>query len=265
MKRPNQVTLIKKQHRYNVGLAILLVLLAVWIIYLFYQEVSHKKQQQLTISTEKSLHIQRGGDSLIFQQQDEHWLMTSPYQTTASTLVIEAFFQRLHSSCRRVDETALPRQLDFYATAKTTTAQYQIGEINTAADGVYVKTLSTDGQFKQLALCDKLLASMALAPAINFIDKQLYLGELSAIRGSFGSLDDFSGIDLSVLEVALADAKQAASAGISDLTFISNVGERHYRVLLAENNNKHLLLFEPKKSLIYVIAAHPKINAILGL
>lgn len=269
MKRLNQIDMMRKYRRINVGLALVFIGLLIWVGALFFQEIRHKQQQINAIQSENFLQIERQKNTLVFRQENGQWQMSEPFKSLASATVVDAFLQRLHSGCRQVDEKSLSRQLRFYATARTADADYQIGEVNAATDSVYVKTLSANGQAQQLALCDKLLASMALAPAINFIDKQLYQGKLQEIRGSFGSLSDFSGIDLSVLQVAAADAKQAKIAGISDLIFISrtgnNMGEKTYRVLPPDEKGQHILLFEPQKSLIYVIAANAKINAILGL
>ncbi len=269
MKRLNQVDILRRYRRQNIVLTLILLALLTWVAWLFYQEIEQKQRRIEAIVAEKTLRIEREKDTLIFQQKNGRWRMTAPFSSLASTTVIEAFLQRLHGNCQTVDTQALSRELQFYALVKTAHNNYQIGEVNPVTDSVYVKTLSPQGEFRQLALCDKLLVSMALAPAINFIDKQLYHGELTEIRGSFGAIRDFAGIDLSVLEVAAANSQQAESAGVSDLTFISTAdGEqlkKTYRVLPTDNQGRHLLLFEPQKSLIYVIAGNAKIHAILGL
>ncbi|MBS9782093.1 MAG: hypothetical protein KGV56_06310, partial [Gammaproteobacteria bacterium] len=65
--------------------------------------------------------------------------------------------------------------------------------------------------------------------------------------------------------------QQAQSASISDLTFISKVGNKtlksQYRVIPANEKSKgqHIILFEKNKSMIYVLASNAKMNAILGL
>ncbi len=271
MKRLNQQE-IRQKYRYgNIALTIIFLGLFYWVCSLFYQEMNKKNQQISAIYQEKNLRIEREKNTLTFTLNNHQWKMTEPFESLASKTVIEAFFERLHSNCQVVDEKKLPRELEFYALAKTMNNHYQIGEINPVTDSVYVKTLSPTGKFQQLALCDKLLISMALAPAINFIDKSLYQGELVEMQGSFGRLNDFSGIDLSVIQIASANSQQAQTASVSNLTFISQAGDKTlkstYRVLAPNSTDKgqHLMLFEPDKSLIYVIAANKKINAILGL
>ncbi len=269
--RLNQQELMKKYRIYNSVLTIIFLGLLLWVGSLFYQEITKNNQQINAVKEEKTLTIVRDNNTLSFALKDNEWQMTAPFASKASSTVIEAFLERLHNNCQVVDEKKLPRKLKYYALARTENNEYHIGEINPVTDRVYVKTLSVTGEFQQLALCDKLLVSMALSPAINFIDKNLYQGELVEIKGSFGSIKDFSGIDLSVLQIAKADSQQAESASISDLTFISKVGDKtlksRYRVIPAnkESKEQHIVLFEQKKSMIYVIASNAKMNAILGL
>ncbi len=270
-KQANQQEIMKKYRRDNIILTLIFLGLLSWVATLFYQEIHHKNQQVIAVNQETMLRIERDENTLAFEQKNNQWQMTEPFTSLASSTVIEAFLERLHSNCQVINAKELPRELQFYALARTTNNDYHIGEINPATDRVYVKQLSTTGEFQQLALCDKLLISMALAPAINFIDKSLYHGDLLEIQGSFGRLNDFSGIDLSVLQIAKANQQQAQSASISDLTFVSQVNGKKvsnsYRILPPDSTDKgmHILLFEPNKSLIYVIATNKKINAILGL
>lgn len=269
--RLNQQALMKKYRIYNIILTIIFLGLLLWVGALFYQEITKNNQQINAVKEEKILTIVREDNTLSFALNGNEWQMTTPFSSKASSTVIEAFLERLHNNCQAVDEKQLPRELQYYAVAKTTNNEYHIGEINSATDRVYVKTLSVTGQFQQLALCDKLLVSMALSPAINFIDKNLYQGELVEIKGSFGSIKDFSGIDLSVLQIAKADSQQAKSASISDLTFISKVGDKTvkntYQVIPTNETSKgqHIILFDKNKSIVYVVASNPKMNAIVGL
>ncbi len=274
-QRLNQQELMRKYRLYNIVLTIVFLVLLSWVGMLFYQEINQNNQHIQTIKNEKSLTIVREENTLAFSLKgngkNQYWQMTQPLTSKASTVVIEAFLQRLNNHCQVVDEKKLPRELQYYAVVKTSNNEYHIGEVNPATDRVYVKKLSVFGKFEQLALCDKLLVAMALSPEINFIDKNLYQGELIEIKGSFGRLKDFSGIDLSVLQIAKANQEQAESASVSDLIFISKIGDKKietaYRVIPASENSqgKHLVLFAPNKAMIYVIASNPKMNAILGL
>ncbi len=269
--RLNQQELRKKYRIYNIALTVIFLGLLLWVGSLFYQEINKNNQQINAVKEEKTLDIVRDNNTLSFALKGNEWQMTAPFTSKASSTVIEAFLERLHSNCQVVDEKKLPRELKYYALARTENNDYHIGEINPVTDSVYVKKLSVTGQFQELALCDKLLVSMALSPAINFVDKNLYQGELIEIKGSFGSLKDFSGIDLSVLQIAKADSQQAQSASISDLTFISKVGDKIvksiYQVISTNeaSKEKYLILFAPNKAVLYVIASNSKFNAILGL
>lgn len=265
LTRKNQQHITRQRRTINVGLSVVVIALLTWVSLLFYGELrdAHRHVNQLEAVT--ALRIVRPNNTLVMNKHQAIWQVAEPYQEKASTTVIEAFLQRLNVGCQAVDEAQLSRDVEFYATVHTNVASYEIGELNSASDRVYVKKQALSDGPSSLALCDKLVASIALAPAINFIDKQLFQGELSELRGSFGSITDFSGIDLSVLEVAPADSEQAQQASVSDLVFVSSHGQVRYRVLAPSDGGNHVLLFSPTKSIIYVIAAHPKINAILGL
>lgn len=255
MIRPNQQDVIKKRQRTNAILTVVFLLLLAWLGVEVYHEAQRLKVNHTPL---KAQHIQlvRDVNTVRLDKQAGAWQMTTPYQQTASAAVIQALLGRLQNGCRLLND-APNRPLQFYAKIMVDNSVYQVGELNTASDEVYIQKGS------QLFLCDKLLAAMALAPAINFMDKQLYQGELLAIAGDFGRLTDLSGIDLSVMEIAPADAKALPEHAVSTLQFVAS-DRRNYQAFLSEDS-AHLLLFEPQQSVIYVIAANPKLNAILGL
>ncbi|MBS9778469.1 MAG: hypothetical protein KGV50_06870 [Gammaproteobacteria bacterium] len=264
-KFPNQQDTIRERTKINVALFVVFCILLTWVVVLFYDEINRKNASINQITSVTEVRIQRASDIIVLSKENEQWSVSEPYQEKASSTVVEAFLQRLNVDCMPVDEGQLTRDLEYYATVTTNSSKYLVGELNTATDRVYVKKTSLSGGDAKLALCDKLAASIALAPAVNFVDKALYQGELTELRGDFGSITDFSGLDFSVLELAPANVEQARDARVSELTFMSNKGEFTYIVLPPTKDGKNLLLFDIRKSLIYVIAAHPKINAIIGL
>lgn len=257
-----QADIYRKRQRTNAILWGVFLLLLTWVSTLFYQETQQRKHTIEQLSAVDKITIQRAKNTLVLHKKNAQWFVQTPYHSQASTAVIETLLAKLQSTCRQLPDTDLAQTLTFFATLQMDDRSYQVGELNTAADAVYIKQR---GQADGLYLCDKLIASIALAPALNFIDKHLYRGALSAIRGSFGRITDFADMDMSVLEVATANTAQTQIAAISTLVFISDQGEFHYRVLPPTDDNQHLLLFEPQKQLIYAIAAHPKLLAILGL
>lgn len=252
----NQQHIIQKRRRINQLLSGILLGLLTWTAVLVWAEWQRLQQQQQRSENATHIVIQRHNDTVELLKKQQQWQITAPYQDQASNAVVQALLTQLNSGCRTLSEPP-SRQPQYFASLTVDDKPYQVGELNTASDQVYVST------GKQLQLCDKLLASIVLAPAINFINKQLYKGELTAIRGDFGELSDFSGIDLSVLEVAPADSRALPQDSLSTLRFIADK-QSDYQAFLHQNG-QHLLLFEPKKSVIYVIAANPKLNAILGL
>lgn len=254
-KAMNQAQIIAKRQRLNHLLALVLLLLLVWVGVEVFREFKRltKTTEQLQAST---IHLVREVNTITLVHQDSGWQITTPYQQAASAAVVEALLERLQNGCRALSAPPV-RDPQFYADIVVDKRSYRIGERNNASDEVYVL------QGEKLFLCDKILAAMALAPAINFMDKQLYRGKLRAIVGDFGRLSDFTGMDLSVLEIAPADAKALPQHAVSALQFIAD-DQRHYQAFLSDDS-QHLLLFEPQQSIIYVLAAHPKINAILGL
>lgn len=264
-----QQDVYRKRQRTQRILWLVFLGLLTWVLVLFYQD----KQQRQSLMTDLQ------GVNYIVMTRDNHvdkvvelrkndgiWQVLKPYHSEASAAVAETLLAKLQLSCRALPDQALTTTLQFVADIQTNHVGYAIGQLNTAADAVYVKqTTSGQGGAERLLLCDKLVASIALAPALNFIDKRLYRGNLSTIRGSFGQLTDFTGIDLSVLQVAVANQAQIDTTTIAKLTFISDQGEFAYHVLPPGDNHQYLLLFEPKKQLIYAIAANEKLNAVLGL
>lgn len=263
----NQNDIIRQRRPVNIVLTLLATGLSAWIAYLFYQEIARSRQTLTSMASVNHIVIERNeGDianrTIELRKDNDQWHITQPYQTKASTVVIDTLLRQLQIGCQSVDREKLSRTPAFYADIHTNDQYYQVGELNTAADKVYV----LDNNHQTLRLCDKLLASIALAPAINYMDKQLFQGDLRAIRGQFGDIKDFKGIDLSVLEIAPANSNKLPQHGLSELTFISDAGQTSYRVLppSADDNGQHLLLFDANKSVIYVIAAHSKLTAILG-
>lgn len=252
---PNQPQIVAKRRRLNQLLAGIFVLLLSWVgveMFIEYQRLTQRK----TPLTAQQIRIVRDANTITLTHHDDGWQITTPYQQVASMPVVKALLGRLQNGCRTLD-AAPSRPPNFYADIVVDDITYRVGELNAASDEVYVS------QAEKLFLCDKLLASMALAPAINFMDKQLYQGKLSAIVGDFGQLTDFNGVDLSVMEIAPAEATSLPENALSELTFVAD-DKRQYQAFLSENS-MHLLLFEPQQSIIYVIAAHPKLNAVLGL
>lgn len=262
-KHLNQQALLRQQSRENYGLAAVVAGLAIWVAILFYndyrqayQPIKQLKQiTQLTIqraATEKKsqpdIHLKKTGK--------QQWQVSSPYQATASTAVVNALLQRLTQSCEPVPTQDLPRQPSTLARVITNQGTYTIGELNTAADRVYV------GYQQHLALCDKLVASIALAPAIHFIDKQLYSGKLTALRGQYGSVAKLNHLDLSVLDIRRVNP--AIGDDWQKITLISTQGEQTYAINRSLDG-KHFLLLSAEKQLLYVIAYQPSIAAILGI
>lgn len=252
----NQQQLIRRRRLLNQVLFVLAAILTAWVLGLAVSDWRHLQNKRQRLETANKLLIKRQSNTLELAKTQQQWRLVSPYSELASNAVVQALLDQINNGCRQLD--AVPtRQPQYFATLTVNDKAYQIGEINTASDQVYVS--SDDG----LRLCDKLLAAIVLAPAINFIDKRLYTGELKSIQGDFGQLTDFSNIDLSVLEIAPASAEALPKNSLSSLRFVAD-NTTVYQAFLHENGN-NLLLFEPQKSIIYVIAANPKLNAVLGL
>lgn len=257
-----QAHVYRRRQRGNRVLFVVFCLLLVWVGVLFYQDNQQRHSVMNRLTAIDTVTIQRQQDTIKLQKKAGQWWVQQPYENLASTAVVETLLSKLQLSCRQLSDKNLGETLTFFASLQANEQHYQIGELNTAADEVYVKY---QGQSEVLYLCDKLIASIALAPSLNFIDKQLYQGELSNIKGSFGQITDFSGIDLSVLQIAVANEAQIRTAAVSDLTFNSQQGAFQYQVLPPTADSPYLLLFEPQKKLIYAIAANRKLLAILGL
>lgn len=251
----NQAQIMAKRRGLNRLLVGIFSLLLLWVAGLAWQEFQRLTDTAKPL-TAQHIRIERDVNTIILHNQADGWQITEPYRQAASMPVVKALLARLQHGCRAL--TAPPsRPPEFYARLVVDEVIYRVGELNAASDEVYVK------QGESLFLCDKLLASMALAPAINFMDKQLYHGTLRAIIGDFGRLTDFSGVDLSVMEIAPADAAALPEHALSTLQFMAE-DTRRYQAFLSDDS-AHLLLFEPTQSVIYVIAANPKLNAVLGL
>lgn len=255
MNARNQIELMHQRRKVNALLTVIFVGLLTWVIVEFYTEIQRAYAARKPLSA-TTIRIHREADSITLTQTRNKWQVSQPYQHNASQVVIEALLMRLKQGCRLLDAPPI-RTPEFFADIYLDQTRYQVGELNHASDEVYVKR-GTDW-----LLCDKLIAAMALAPALNFMDKQLYAGELTAIIGEFGRLTDFTGVDLSVLELAPAEQSALPEHAIATLTFEAE-DKRSYQTFLSEDS-RHLLLFEPQQALIYVIAANPKLNAVLGL
>lgn len=261
----NQIVLVKRRRRTNQRLLLIVSVLLAWVLWLLFHELQQSRQAINAVFSQNHVDIQRNmknsNDHIVLDKRKNTWFISAPIEHKASNVVVETLLAKLTNDCETVDQRQLQTTLTWFATVTTNTETFRIGQRNMINNGVYVQR---GVQQPSLWLCDSLVASIALAPAINFMDKSLYDGELKAIVGSFGRLEILDGLDLSVLEVAAANDQQAQSATIADLTFISNQGKKTYQVL-PNQDHQHLLLYAPDDSLIYVIAAQPKLNAILGL
>lgn len=262
MQRLNQTQVYLRRQGVNRLLLVFFCLFLGWVVFLLQQDRQQKQQFIQRLSAIDYLTIERANDTIRLEKKSGQWLVKSPYQSLASHAVVETLLARLMMSCRRLSESDKTFKIDFSATLKTPDKHYRIGELNTMTNEVY---LEQGTEIKQRYLCDQLIASIALAPALNFINKQLYQGQLRTIKASFGQLGDFMGLDLSVLQVAVANTAQVQATAISTLTFITDKGQFAYSVLPPTLDSQHLLLFEPEKQLIYAIANHEKLTAILGL
>ncbi len=251
----NHLETVRARRKINMALAVVFLLLLTWLGAEVAETVQrfYRATQPLTA---KRIQLVRQGETVTLSHEATGWRIGEPYAYKASPLVVEALLARLQHSCRQLSDSPA-RMPQWHAEIIVDDKRYHIGERNPASGEVYVKH-----QDKWL-LCDNLLLSMAMAPAINFVDKQLYEGELHAIVGSFGRLSDFQGMDLSVLEIAQADAEKLPQQSLATLTFVAD-NKRVYQAFLSEDG-KHLLLFDEGKSLLYVIAANSKFNAVLGL
>lgn len=262
MQRLNQVQVYQQRQRVNWLLFVVFCFLFAWVVFLLYHDRQQRQQLSGRLSAVDQLTIERTNDTIRLEKKSGQWFVQHPYHSLASQAVVETLLARLMLSCRGLSASEQAMSMDFLATLKTAKQQYQIGELNTMTDEVYIRQGT---KTKTYHLCDKLIASIALAPALNFINKQLYQGELTMIKGSFGQLGDFTGLDLSVLQVVLANAAQVQATAISTLTFVTDSGLFAYSVLPPTADNQYLMLYEPEKKLIYAIAAHEKLIAILGL
>lgn len=280
INQKNQQQILRQRRRINVGLLAVVCGLGFWVAQLFQQEIQHSVA--LLDSRRQIDHIEiirsTGGlANVVLNQTPDGWQLTKPYQNAASQAVIEALLTRLVSGCRVLSDSSLSMSPKMYATLITNVNRYEIGEVNPAADLVYVRQLddkydshdpakqTANTAAAKLMLCDKLLASIALAPAINFVDKRLYAGELQRVESINGSLNEVNGLDLSVLQLAPADKAHIAKERLIPLTFISNVGQISYQVLPVTADAQHILLYSEEKQLIYGIAMQEKLATILGL
>lgn len=255
----NQQTILAQQKRTNHYLAAIMIILGGWVGFLFYQ-----KQQQIQSHikhieqiTQLQIHRENQPLDIHLKKISQQWQIEAPYQANASNAVIQAFLQRLTHGCIAVPTQALPRQPQTIATVSTNRGMYTIGELNTASDRVYV------GYQQKLALCDKLIAAIALAPAIHFIDKNLYSGKLIALSGDYGSIKKMQDIDLSVLDISHVSRSAYSEHSTSQLTLQSSNGSNTYSVSRSQDG-QYLLLFSAEKQLMYAIAYQAPIAAILG-
>ncbi len=253
----NQEHIVKARRKVNLCLAGVFVALLAWVVFIVKDEVARVyRASQPLVANHIVIKRHNKENNIVLAKQNGAWRVVEPYQHQASQVVIDALLARIQHGCRPLND--IPARLpEMYGEIIIDKSSYQIGELNHASDEIYAQ------HDKRWLLCDKLLLSMALAPAISFIDKQLYTGELRAIVGDFGRLSDFKGVDLSVMEVAFSDAENLPKHAISKLTFIAD-DERAYHVFLSEDG-EHLLLFDKAKSMTYVIASQTKLNALVGL
>lgn len=251
----SQQDIVRQRRTINILLLAIFCGLFAWVVFAVKAEIEHvyRANQPLTAA---QLQVVREAGTIELTHVDDAWQMQRPYQHLASQAVVEALLMRLKNTCRPLNGTPA-RAPQLYADILIDSAVYRIGERNDAGDEVYVF------HENQWRLCDQLVLSMALAPAINFIDKQLYRGKLTAIIGDFGRLSDFQGIDLSVMEIAVANTETLPEHAVSSLTFVADE-TRTYSAFLSRDS-QHLLLFDKAKTLIYVVAANAKLNAVLGL
>lgn len=260
-KRPNQATFIQQRRRVNYWLAAAVMLLLLWVGKLLYED--HQKRHHRIHAVEKisTIHIQRNNqetDIKIKKIDNAQWHIEFPFQAKASTVVIQAFLQRLINRCESVPTQELSRQPQSIATVLVNNETYIIGELNTASDRVYVS------HQEDLTLCDKLVASIALAPAIHFIDKNLYSGELISLSGAYGTIKSLNSLDLSVLDINHANDLPNAANHWKELTLAATEGQESYAISKSQDG-KYFLLFSVKKQLLYVISYQEKIATIVGL
>jgi|GEM_PF-4916568 len=253
-------TLLANYRRTNWVLALIFLVLLASVVALFYEALQLPPQPLQAIEKVEKVNIVRSSGTLALIKTPTGWNMQSPRRGKASNGVVRALLHQLKNQCRLVN--AIPAASpQFYATISIDGQyRYELGELNPALDKVYMR----HGQ--QYYFCDKMLLAMALSPALNFIDKSLWQGDLLSITGDFGQIDaaDVDSIDLSVLQIIAADKQKLPESGLSTLSFKSVQGQSDYRVFL-HKDGEHLLLFDAQRSVIFVIATHPKLLAVVGL
>ncbi|MPV86478.1 hypothetical protein [Ostreibacterium oceani] len=259
----NLTQVMARRRRLNQSLFVVFFAVMLWVGWLFYAEITTIDGRQQRITQTSQITIVREQNTVTLKKQDGQWQLTSPRVDKASDAVAEALLTKLIAGCEPISNDANnPNNeiaVEFFAdiTLGDETMPYRIGELNRANEKIYV------AQGQQWYFCDQLLAAIALAPAIKFIDKQLYQGELQKIVGTFGAIEALDGIDLSVLDIAPASEAALNAFALANLRFVTDQGEANYTVI-AGDNPAHVLLLAKEKSIIYVIAAHPSLQQIIG-
>lgn len=211
--------------------------------------------------------------TLNYNAEKNYWQLTSPYQQRGSYTVLNALLGRINSSCEgsyAVDSV----DSEIFADLQIDNTHYAIGELNPITDKVYVKVSQDDSEIWML--CDKAIAAIALAPAVNFIDRNLYIGNVNSIKGSFGELTINNQLDvpLDVLEIVEVETNKLANS-IDSIHITGDNGEVVYQVI-SNNDGEHLLLTKPQSNeqtntaptntqLVYIIQDNPELLRIIGL
>lgn len=267
--------LVKKRKKINLALLILLVLLVMGLFYsvktefIKYLNFISPKSQATTIT------INQSDNSIQLIYENNSWQMQTPYQQRASSTVVNALLGKISTRCNQIS-TDTKVNSDTFASIDIDNTRYTVGELNPVNDKVYVSVKNNNDRDNindiTWMLCDKTIAAIALAPAINFIERRLYIGDIRSIKGSFAEITINNQLEapLDVLEI-VEISKDKINNVIDTIIIQGNQGSMRYQVML-NDDGKHLLLSkadttdnQQNTQFIYVIKATPALLNIIGL
>lgn len=263
-------SLVKKRRKVNFMLAFLLVILFLVLLfsvknalmnYINFVTVNSKPSQISIEQIPTNTTIKLSHDLA----KDE-WQLNSPYQQRGSKTVINALLGQLNTRCKGNYPTTEINS-EIFAKIQIDDNYYAIGEKNPVNNKVYVKQQNANNE--RWMFCDESVAAIALTPALNFIDRQLYPGEIYSIRGGFGQISIDNPLDstLDVLDIAQINPNTIDKV-IDRIVIDGDQGEKTYQVML-NSDGKHLLLFDDSTTeapqIVYAIKSTPKLLQIIGL
>lgn len=263
--------LVKKHKKINLALLVLLVLLVTGLFYsvktefIKYLNFISPKSQATTIS------INQSDNSIQLIYENDSWQMQTPYQQRASSTVVNALLGKISTRCNQIN-TDTKVNSDTFASINIDNTRYTVGELNPVNDKVYVSVKNNNTNDITWMLCDKTIAAIALAPAINFIERRLYIGDIRSIKGSFAEITINNQLEapLDVLEI-VEISKDKINNVIDTITIQGSQDNMRYQVML-NDDGKHLLLSkadatdnQQNTQFIYVIKATPALLNIIGL